>query len=48
MEIGHGMSITLSNLFLKTISFEEIELVLDNDFQESDKEDNILFLEIKK
>ena len=48
MDIGNVISMTLSNLFIKTISFDGIELVLDNDFNELDKEDNTLFLEIKK
>jgi hypothetical protein len=48
MVIGNGITITLSNLFIKTLSFEEIELVLDNDFEEMKKQDNFLVLGIEK
>lgn len=48
MDIGNGLTITLSKLFIKTLSFEEIVLVLENDFEELDKEDNSLILKVEK
>lgn len=47
MEIGHGITVSISNLFIKSLSFDEIELVIESNFEELDKEDNTLFLDIE-
>ena len=48
MDIGNGITIRLSQLFIKTLSFDEIELVLNNNFEELNKQDNILLLRVEK
>ncbi len=48
MEIGEGRSISLSNIFVSQLNLEELELEVEANFPELDKENNRVILEIKK
>ncbi len=46
--MGNGRIITIENIFVSQININEIELVINNDFNELSKDNNNLTLEIKK
>ncbi len=48
IEIGEGRSSYLSNIFISRLSLEKLELVVESNFPELDKENNRVILEIKK
>ncbi len=48
MEIGYGISITLENLLVKQIGVDVLTLKLDYGFEELNKDNNIINLELKK
>ena len=48
MEIGYGTSITLESLPVKQISVDVLTLKLDYDFEELNKDNNIINLELKE
>jgi len=48
LDIGYGMSSTLTNIFVAKISVNEISLVIESDSDELDKNNNEIKLEIKK
>ena len=48
MKIGSGRLITLSNIWVSKISIKELELFINSSFNEIEKENNKIILEIKK
>ncbi len=48
MEIGYGISITLENLLVKQINVDVLTLKLDYGFEELNKDNNIINLELKE
>ena len=48
MQIGSGISMTFQNLLIKQLNVELITLKINYDFEELDKNNNIIELEIKK
>jgi hypothetical protein len=48
LEIGHGMQITFTNIWIPKISVEEIEFFIDTSENELDKNNNKKILKIKK
>jgi hypothetical protein len=48
IEIGYGRTIMLSNVWIKKINFNELELFINSSFNELDKNNNKIILEIKK
>jgi len=48
LEVGSGKIITLTNIWVKQISVSKIKFVINASFEELDKSDNTLVLEIKK
>ena len=48
IQINGGRIITLKNIFVLQTKINKIELFLDTNFSELDKDNNLLFLEIKK
>ncbi|HLC87130.1 MAG TPA: M12 family metallopeptidase [Candidatus Nanoarchaeia archaeon] len=48
LNIGYGTTISIQNLFISQISTEKLEYEIKADFQEFDKENNRIALEIKK
>jgi len=47
LPIGHGRIITIENIFISQISVKELELVISNNFDEINKNNNKIKLEIK-
>jgi len=47
IKIGHGRTISLSNLLINQLNVEKLEFVIDSEFNELDKENNKIILEIK-
>jgi len=47
-EVGSGQIINLGNIFVSRLSMDGIELIIDYELPELNKEDNSIFLEIKK
>jgi len=47
INIGHGRSITLQNVFVPQLSVNELEFIIEVSFPELDKENNKIILEIK-
>jgi hypothetical protein len=47
LEIGQGIIITMENIFIAQIGVRELELIINNNFQELNKDNNKLKLEIK-
>jgi len=47
IKIGHGRTISLSNLLINQLNVEKLEFIIDSDFNELDKENNKIILEIK-
>jgi hypothetical protein len=48
IEIGYGRKTSLSNIWIKQINTQNIELVIENNFEELDKSNNEIAFEIKK
>ena len=48
LDIGNGLSIAVTNIFVKSLSVKEVNLFIDLDSDELDKSNNNLTLEIKK
>jgi len=48
LDIGYGRIITLENVWVSKISVKRLKFVIDSDFEELDKENNIVTLHIKK
>jgi len=48
LEIGRGTSIFLTNLFVNQIKVNKIEIFIDSEFEELDKSDNKLVLQVLK
>lgn len=48
LQYGSGVLITVNNIFIKSISLDGIEINIETDFEELDKENNLLELELKK
>jgi hypothetical protein len=46
-EIGSGRIITLENIFVTQVNIEELEIIINNNFNELNKENNKIKLEIK-
>lgn len=48
LEIGHGRIITLTNIFVLQRDIDELEFFINSDFEELNKDNNRITLEIKK
>jgi hypothetical protein len=48
IEMGYGRKTYLSNIWIKQINVQKIELIIDNNFEELDKTNNKITFEIKK
>ncbi len=48
VDIGYGRTITLTNVFIKKLSVDELEFFIDSNFQELEKENNKIILKIKE
>jgi len=48
IEIGYGRKIFLSNIWVKQISVQEVECIIENNFTEIDKSNNRVVFKIKK
>ncbi len=48
MEIGYGISLTFENILVRQINVDLISLEINYDFEELDKNNNLIELEIKK
>lgn len=48
LEIGYGTSIILTNIWTKKINVNQLEIFIDSDFSELDKDNNRVILEIDK
>jgi len=48
MEIGYGSMVSLSNLWIPKINVENLKFVINYDFNELDKNNNKIILELKK
>lgn len=47
IKIGYGISINLGNVFVSKLSVEKIKIVIDSEFEELEKSNNEISLEIK-
>ncbi len=47
LEVGYGKIITLTNVFIKKINIDELEFLIDSDFDELEKDNNRVILTIK-
>ena len=47
MKIGFGTTIKLSNVWISQISVDELKFSIDYDFEELDKKNNELILNVK-
>jgi len=48
LKVGYGITITLSNIFVKKINVDELVFFIDTSFQELEKENNKITLKIKE
>ncbi len=48
VNIGYGISISLVNVFIMQLNVDELEFRIESDFPELDKENNNVFLEIRR
>jgi len=48
LEIGYGMTITLTNVWIRAANIKELEFFIDYNFSELEKNNNKIVLEIKK
>jgi len=47
MEIGYGVTMTLGNIWIPKINVQELKILINSTFEELDKNNNIIRLEIK-
>ena len=48
MKIGYGVTINLGNIFVSSINIDEIKVLLNSSFDELDKDNNQIILDLKK
>ncbi|MFA4953579.1 MAG: matrixin family metalloprotease [Candidatus Pacearchaeota archaeon] len=48
VDIGYGITISLTNVFINKLNVNEIELIINSDFNELDIENNKIILEIRQ
>ena len=48
IDIGYGMQVSFENLWIGQLSVNEIKVLIENDFNELDKQNNEIVLKIKK
>ncbi len=48
LKVGHGITIILSNVWVKEINVGELKFFIDSNFSELEKNNNVIVLEIKK
>ena len=48
IDIGYGITISLTNVFVNRLNVNELEFVIDSNFSELNKENNKILLEIKQ
>jgi hypothetical protein len=48
IDIGYGMEVSFENLWIGQLSVNEIKVLIENDFNELDKQNNEIVLKIKK
>jgi len=48
IEIGYGRKISVTNILIKQINVERIEFIIENNFEEMSKTNNVVIFEIKK
>ena len=48
IEIGYGRRVSIVNIWIKQINVENIQFILENNFEELDKSNNLVSFEIKK
>ena len=48
LEVGYGIGISLSNIFVNKMSVDELEFVIDSNFSELDLENNKILLAVSK
>jgi hypothetical protein len=48
IEVGYGRKISVMNIWIKQLEVQKIDFIIEDDFEELDKANNILSFEIKK
>lgn len=48
IEIGYGRKVSMANIWIKQIDVQQIDFIIENNFEELDKSNNIISFEIKK